>query len=300
VNFNDASDKVMIYLEGGGACFEASTCAVNPANTTGMQGGQTQGLFDRSNPENPVKDYNFVYVPYCTGDIHGGTNENGTIAGLPPQKFVGRKNMEAYLNRIVPTFPSPGHLLLTGISAGGFGAAVNADLVARAFGDVPMTLIDDSGPSMSAQYLPECLQEQWRTLWGFDGSILADCGDACPNPNDYAIDFSKFLASKYPDRASGVIDAVNDSVITLFYGFGLNDCTGSLATPVPGDQFNAGLLDFREQMKDYPNFYTYFPAGSQHTWISGASVYTEAEDGVRLIDWITAIIDNEPTTNVGN
>ena len=31
VNFNAASDKVMIYMEGGGACYNAITCGTNPA-----------------------------------------------------------------------------------------------------------------------------------------------------------------------------------------------------------------------------------------------------------------------------
>ena len=30
------------------------------------------GIFNRLNPTNPIRDWNMVYVPYCTGDIHGG------------------------------------------------------------------------------------------------------------------------------------------------------------------------------------------------------------------------------------
>jgi hypothetical protein len=300
VSLTDASDKVMIYLEGGGACFDAATCGANPTSVGAQKAEHTLGVFDRTNPLNPVKDWNFVYVPYCTGDIHAGTNENGSIPGLAgTQKFVGRRNMEAYLNRIVPTFPKPGQVLLTGISAGGFGAAASADLVARAFGSVPMTLIDDSGPSMSSQYLPACLQDKWRALWGFDDSILKDCGAACPKKDDYTLDYSKFLAKKYPNRESGLIESNDDSVITLFYGYGQNNCTGSLATPVPAAQYDAALLDLRTQMAPYPKFLMYYPASTQHTWIGGATLYTEAEGGTKLIDWVTAIVNNAPAQNVG-
>lgn len=31
------------------------------------------GVFDLANPRNPVADWSFVYVPYCTGDIHSGS-----------------------------------------------------------------------------------------------------------------------------------------------------------------------------------------------------------------------------------
>ncbi|HEX7669767.1 MAG TPA: pectin acetylesterase-family hydrolase [Polyangiaceae bacterium] len=301
VSLNSASDKLMIYLEGGGACFDSITCAGNPANVGKQKAEQTAGLFDRSNAQNPVKDWNYVYIPYCTGDIHAGTNENGSIDGLPgTQKFVGRRNMEAYLQRIVPTFSKASQVLLTGISAGGFGAASNSDLVGRAFGSkVPISLIDDSGPSMSSKYLPACLQDKWRQLWGFDDSILKDCGNACPKKDDYTLDFSKFLAKKYPKRESGVIESNNDGVITLFYGYGRNDCTGSLTTPVPAAEFDAGLQDLRAQMAQFPKVLTYFPASTQHTWVGDATLYTEAEGGTKLLDWVTAITNDTPAENVG-
>jgi hypothetical protein len=301
VSLNNASDKLMIYLEGGGACFDSLTCGQNPASVGVQKNEHTSGLFDRTKAENPVKDWNYVYVPYCTGDIHGGTNENGSIDGLPgTQKFVGRRNMEAYLNRIVPTFSKASQVLLTGISAGGFGAASNSDLVGWAFGSkVPVTLIDDSGPAMSSQYLPACLQDKWRALWGFDDSILKDCGAACPKKDDYTVDFSKFLAKKYPNRESGIIESNNDGTITLFYGYGQNGCTGNITTPVPAAEFDAGLMDFRAQMVAFPKFLTYYPASTQHTWVGGASLYTEAEGGTKLIDWVTAITNNQPAQNVG-
>ena len=62
-------------------------------------------MFNRGNARNPVKDWNFVYVPYCTGDVHLGTKDNGMVEGVDgAQHFVGRLNMKAFLNRIVPTF----------------------------------------------------------------------------------------------------------------------------------------------------------------------------------------------------
>ena len=31
-----------------------------------------RGIFDRSNPENPFRDFGVIFVPYCTGDVHIG------------------------------------------------------------------------------------------------------------------------------------------------------------------------------------------------------------------------------------
>lgn len=301
LSLNSASDKVMIFMQGGGACFDFLTCATNPANAAMQKGPQMAGVFDRSQDANPVKDWNFVFVPYCTGDVHLGTKEDGSVESVNGvQKFVGRKNLLAYLNRIVPTFPDASQVLLTGISAGGFGAAANMEIVQWAFGDIPVTAIDDSGPPMASEYLPTCLQEKWRTTWGFDDSILQDCGDDCPDPNDYSIPYSVHVANKFPDRMGGLIETTNDSVITVFYGYGTDDCTGSFATPVPAETFKMGLLDYRSRIMELgANLGTYYVEGSTHTWLSGGAFYSQEVGGVKMVDWFRDIVEGTAAAHVG-
>ncbi|MET0285489.1 MAG: pectin acetylesterase-family hydrolase [Polyangiales bacterium] len=299
VNFNGPKDDLMIFLEGGGACFEGLSCLANP--TTAQQKPRADvGIFDRTNSANPLRDFNFVYVPYCTGDVHAGTNANAAVPGvLGTQKFVGRLNMEAYLKRVVPTFKTAKRVVLTGISAGGFGAASNAVLVQRAFPDVKVTLIDDSGPPMSSKVVASCLQKQWRELWGLDKSILADCGSDCGNKDDFLFDYALHLAKTYSDRAAGLIETAQDGVISGFFGAGLNNCTGIvLVTPVPGADFQKGLLEFRDAMKAYPNFGTWYPEGTQHTWLSSESYYTGTIGSKKLTDWIADILAGK-TAHVG-
>jgi hypothetical protein len=300
LNLNSASDKVMIFLQGGGACFDFITCLANPANAAAMRGAQNGGVFDRNNMQNPVRDWNFVFVPYCTGDVHLGTNENGMVQGVAgAQKFVGRLNMEKYLHRIVPTFPNASQVLLTGVSAGGFGAAASAELVQWAFGDVPVNAIDDSGPPMSSEFLPACLQGRWRTLWGFDESFLKQCGDDCPNPDDFSIDYSLHVARKFPNALGGLIETTSDSVISLFYGYGANDCMPP-SSPVPPETFRAGLLDYRERISAVTDkLGTYFITGSGHTWIAGNGFYTQEVSGVRMVDWFADIVNGVGTSHVG-
>jgi hypothetical protein len=50
--------------------------------------------------------------------------------------------MAAYLKRIVPTFPDPSRVILSGSSAGGYGALANWWQTQQAFGDVRVDLID--------------------------------------------------------------------------------------------------------------------------------------------------------------
>lgn len=91
--------KLAIYINGGGACFNDVTCAANPKSFNSADWNDLsiaysdKGIFDASNPKNPLKDFSFVFVPYCTGDVHSGTKDVGFALGVPDtQRYVGAKN----------------------------------------------------------------------------------------------------------------------------------------------------------------------------------------------------------------
>jgi hypothetical protein len=68
----------VVFFEGGGACWDAFTCAnpidsnrpptapqfYKPAISPGDDPRILNGLFDLANSRNPVKDWSFVYIPY--------------------------------------------------------------------------------------------------------------------------------------------------------------------------------------------------------------------------------------------
>jgi hypothetical protein len=305
VNKNPASDKLMIFLEGGGACYNQFTCGVNPASydssTAGATGG---GILDRTDG-NPVKDWNMVYVPFCTGDVFGGSKEGATIPGVAgTQDFDGYKNLDAFLERIVPTFPDVTRVVHTGVSAGGFGSALTADLVTRKFPpSTDIVLIDDSGPGMTKDYVSECLQKGWREAWNFDGTFLKDCGADCPNKDDYSINWVEHLVKAHPNARSGLISSTKDQVITLFYGYGSNNCAADPALPAPpltGDVYTAGLMDFRQRIQSKTDkFATYYVDEVQHTYLHTADFYAREVNGVKLSTWVGNIIDGTSIAEVG-
>jgi hypothetical protein len=265
-----SSDKLFIYLEGGGACDSSTFCSHNPANiqtvfsggaptqgqtiqgsllfsstgqvpytptaASGLTAAYSPGIFDFTNTANPFQNWNAVYVPYCTGDVHFGTLDNvdipsdGVLPDLPNQHFVGHLNLESYIARIVPTFPNLTQVLLTGASAGGFGAGLNYGMVQDSFGKIPVVVIDDSGPPFSVQYLPACLQKQWRELWGFDAALPSDCTECFNSDGSGLTDVVYYWLHKYPHAKVGVVTTMEDEVIRLFFSQGLNTCASDNAT----------------------------------------------------------------------
>jgi Pectinacetylesterase len=300
VRKNAASKKLMIFMEGGGICFNKETCAENPANTQWQRGEQLGGVFDRNNAANPVKDWNVIYIPYCSGDLHGGAKRNVTVSGVGTQQFVGALNMKRLLQAIVPAFSSATDVLLTGVSAGGLGASMNAVAVQDAFPRLRVRLVDDSGPLLGSVAAAPCMQRLWRSTFGYDQTFLLECGSACPKTDDYLLDYMKFIAANSTDRPTGLIETAADEVIAAYYGISKNSCANKLyQTPMTASEFRTALLAYRTALKPYPAHATYFPAGTQHTWLADGSFYSASVAGKRMTAWVADIINGKAPGNYG-
>ncbi len=293
-------DGLVIYFQGGGACFNGLTCGANPSsfdggNFAGLSGALDGGIFDPDAGKNPVGDWSFIYVPYCTGDVHAGDRPDQMVPDVGgTQQFVGFRNVAAFLERIVPTFSGTGHVLVTGESAGGFGAAFNYDRIADAFPGKKVTLLDDSGPPLGFSVAPLCLQQQWSDLWGFDSTIPAACEGCFPSQGGGIINIGKFIATKHKTQHLALVSATHDTTIRFFFGFGADDCN-ALIPSTPADAFEAALIDARDNYFNEPGVWgSFFVNSDQHTWIS-SSYYTASVGGTSLVDWVGKLIDGQPT-----
>jgi cysteine-rich repeat protein len=292
VNHNPDSSNVMIYLEGGGACF-SDVCDFTAFSIPFLP--PSDGIFSRVNSANPVRDWTMIYVPYCTGDIHAGDAEQ--MLGGQLRQFRGYSNITRYLEQWVPSFPAE-RVLLTGISAGGFGAALNSTQVADAYGDgVELTVIDDSGPPLSSDVIPPCLQTLFRDTWNLDATLLAAC-DTC-DPNDFATDYLDHVLTNYPSVRFGVFSNTADVVISTYMGAGwgngqYDNCEG-LSLPVPALTYSGDLDNIRAQnMADISTFYQ---LGLGHTALRVGFNLTIV-DGTSLPAWIGDVLDGQ-ITHVG-
>lgn len=302
VRLAPGSKKVVFYLEGGGACFHGASCAINDvlqdfdgnAFSAWAAATGSLGIFDASRSDNPFHDWNIVYVPYCTGDVHAGWREHVDVPGGPTnQMFVGYRNVGLDLQRLVPTFADATDVVVTGISAGGFGAAFNYDRVAQAFCNARVSLIDDSGPPMGDQWLAPCLQARWRELWNFDATIPKDC-TACRGADGGGIvNYLPYLANKYPNADLGLISSNQDSVISLFFGFGANNCQGLSGTSagMSGTEFEAGLMDLAQKYLGRPNLAAFVVPSVSHTWITALTFYSTSVDGMALPEWTNLVVN---------
>lgn len=248
VNFTTQSRDLVIFFQGNGVCYDELTCGLFQGLLTGMGPdplshmwwgdpltGQL-GIFDRTNPDNPLRSMNFIVFPHCGVDGHTA-DKDSTYPSLPTVHQHGYANVTAALHRIVPTFRDASQIVVAGFSAGGIGAGANYHQIATAFesvGQHAAYLIDDAGPVLPPPYLGPIAQQKLRDGWGLDQTLEPWCPD-CATEGYHVI--HETIARLHPGLRSSVICADNDGTVTPLYSLLNNDST------FDGSRLAAGLRD---------------------------------------------------------
>lgn len=335
-----SANKLLIFLEGGGACSNDHFCAFNPGTAAASLSGtgQTvigstigvvpdrqqpgvyadgshktapQGIHDLNNPANPFKDWSQVYVPYCTGDVFFGTLDNGSVPGLSGQKFLGYRDMQLFMGRIVPTFQDKvDHVVLAGSSAGSFGAALNASMVQDSFGEVPVDLIMDSGLPFSDKYMPVCMQERWREQWGLNAALPPDCTECQQADGGGFLGLADFMLRKHPNMKLAALSGAEDEVMRLFFSSGLKDCAAyDTADPVaivlgqfdptvyyPAKDYTAAIEEVKTKYVPTGRLATYLigaPTPNYHEHLFRSELYTAPSGGVTEAQFVADFIEGK-------
>lgn len=309
VRLRPESKNLFVYFGGQGACFNAASCLQAEYNyssskfDTWKNDGGAKRVFKTDNNANAFKDWNAVYVPYCTGDLHSGGATGANVPGIASQdqSFVGYNNVGLFLEQLVPTFQDVTKIVVMGVGAGGFGATFNFHRIAQAFCPVPTILIDDAGPLMSDTYLAPCLQHRLRELWGMNPNFPLDCA-GCTGEDGGMINYVDYLSSRYPEGRFALISSMDDETVRFFYGFGQDACANLdnfASSSLSQSDYTAGLGDLRTNHMDGPSWASYYIPGSQHGYLDNKSYANTTVNGVDLIDWVANIVEDGPMANVG-
>ena len=290
VRLQEDADDLMVFFEGGGGCLNSTTCATNPASFSAAQFSQfaatagTQAVFS-DDADNPVADWNVIYVPYCTGDLGAGSATDVAVDGVDGlQQFVGADNLDLFLDLIGPFFDDTDQLLVTGRSAGGAAALLNFATVADAFPNADRTLLDDSLPAFFRDdvFSPQ-LGGAFVQLWGLNEALPADAAPLF-GP-DGLEDIYAYYSDRYPGANLGLSSYLQDGTIRFFLGFGQADGT------VTGAEYEAGLDDLRDQLPSA--WATYYATGEQHTFLGTPDRFFSTTSGVQYADWLGSLISGD-------
>lgn len=169
------SERLIIDFRGGGACWDELTCLAGKAfdlfsaevddfegwrDAVGERG--FGGIYDDTSPEYPFADWTLVHVPYCTGDIHWG--DNVADYGDFELNHKGFVNAQAVLSWVYEKYPSPEHVLVTGCSAGAYGAILHSAYIAEQYPEATLRTLSDSGAGIITQTFFEDSFPNWKAL----------------------------------------------------------------------------------------------------------------------------------------
>jgi hypothetical protein len=276
VNLTSRSSDVIIYLQGGGACWDQLTCSLGLAtdldgyDAAQFQGDSIkgQGPFNRTLTNNPFRDASFVFIPYCTGDVHSGDR-------LAPYgvHHRGAANVRAYLERLKETFPGQRRIFVVGVSAGGFGVQFNYFRFAEAFPQAEVHALADSAQMVNPG---GTRLTDFITAWGTATP---------PGCTGCLQDFTRvpgWLATTWPTRRFGLLAFSRDNVLAPFAN--LDQAAFEMAT--------TQLLMNEYQNRANLKAYVVDPPMPAHVMLT--SLTTRTVMGVPLASWIGQFVTGAP------
>lgn len=283
-------EKVLFYLNGGGACFSAETCNGDTATyTTDLaddDGPQPGGIFDLDNPDNPLADHSMVVVPYCTGDLHLGTVEHDYGNGVVVQ-HNGYINASTALGASAALFPDATDVVVAGSSAGSASAPAFGGGAHDVWPDADIAVVADA----SAAY-PGTREITLAIggLWGVTNSIPPWPETADLPPEAWSLP-GLFVtsATHHPDIRFATFNNAYDEVQAQFSAL-IGVDPSNLVDLI--DENNQAIAD---EGVDIVNWVS---PGKNHTILGRDDLYDEEVDGERLVDWLTAFLADEDIDDV--
>ena len=294
-------NKTLMYYQGGGACWDYVSCRLpTHKTTTGPNDNPsraTTGFANFSNPDNPFRDWNAVFVPYCTGDVHWG---DATV-----EYTLGRQSVtiqhKGYVNAQVAEkwarehFVNPDAVFVTGSSAGSYGAIVNSlPLQENVWPSSHFDVLGDAGNGVITQRF----LENDIARWGVEQN-LPDWIPALNRPLVELTAADLWTASSlyYPRNRFANYSSAFDGGQggqTGFYNTMLNpgNPIAWVSWWVPSCEWNAQMRALvQDSASQAPNYRYYIGSGSRHTMWGNNKVYTDTTGGVpTIVSWIRAML----------
>ncbi|MEX0964221.1 MAG: pectin acetylesterase-family hydrolase [Pseudohongiellaceae bacterium] len=297
-----ASNDLLIYFNGGGACWFGQACDLSSepnihyplADMDANNPRLSRGIFDFENTENPFADYDIVFIPYCTGDVHIGNGERSytyqNAAGNEVNYTAhhnGFENSMKSLNWIYENFTAVDNVVVAGSSAGAIGASFYSGLIAQHYQDSSVVLLADAAGGYRTPLLP-VTHRAWNTA-----AILPDWEEYAGETND-SLSFEDFYiasANHSSNLRLAQYNAAEDEVQKTFT-YVIGDAPGSFSLPL------RILTNYQEIEGATNEFFSYTAGGSVHTILRSDIFYQYEVENTRFVDWVKDLIDGKQVQDI--
>jgi hypothetical protein len=266
--------ELVIFLQGGGGCW-SEFCAATISASAGIP---AEGILDPNREDNPVKDANVAYFPYCDGGLHGSDRDVDTDNDGVDDRFQrGLHNLSAGLDVTLETFPNPERVILMGVSGGGLGTSLALPLVRHHYPDVPIVVVNDAGVGVARPDQPE-FRQLLLDDWNLGALVPKSCAD-CLSDDGHFTEVNIWLLQQDENVRHAMLSATRDSTFADFF------------LMIGGDAFEAALFEEMQQLEaavpDRQRSWIY--EGVEHTFLQRDPDATAG--GVPLMEWLTLMLE---------
>jgi len=272
------NDKVLLYFQGGGACWDEFSTSHNFCSTDAIA-SDLVGVFDHTNAENPFKDYTVVQILYCSGDLHAGNVQRSYTdeEGVPVQQ-MGQNNVNSALNWIASQQASGQlastltDLVIMGCSAGSIGAQIWAETALKQLAWNHAAVVPDSYVGV---FPP-----------GTQGPLIYDfgaCNIADPTLQD-SCNAQELTLQDITDTAIGNIEAMEKAVtygfiqskadaVQISFYIAVGALTPGADATITPEEFYTETNQIFERYNSHSSFVNYLVNGNKHCFTNAAVVY---------------------------
>lgn len=336
------TDKLLVLFSGGGACWSGQNCSPGDGSSGLRLDGRTSyvdeiykhmngvlhftsageyGMLDHDDEENPIRDWNAVWIFSCDGSVFWGSNDQeytdpfygGKTATIRHRGFDNAMAVLAYLQK---NFPDQKQILVSGQSAGGYGSAMLFPYFREAYPEARADLLVDS----SAGIVPRKamgdsyeFMEVAAELWAVEKQIPEWIGLPADNNKFSKMDFRELLtanAKYYKDSNIAEYSPAWDLGQVYFWHI-MNTYTDPeadwLATIYRDKrleaikdntwcEWNQRLVSTRKELlnkhkKSGISNYSFYLAPGMHHGIG--QDFDGESDGIRFKAWLTEVVTGE-------
>jgi hypothetical protein len=287
--------KVVFFLDGGGACFDAKTCAFTGLGTGGEASydwsiygedpAQEDGIFNFARADNPFLDYSFIYVPTCTGDVH-----LGDVTRAYPELTVehnGFVNGTAALSYVSEHYPDADQVVVVGKSSGSVAAPVYGGLVSDLLPDAQVTVLGGQSGHLAED--PD-VTEEFSRIW-----------DLYRNMPDWEVN-KGLTARDWGPRRFWIQAGLHDPNIMLArfdFAYDKEAAEDAEVTGVdPSKQL--AVIDANEAAIEGAGvvLHSYTAPGDGHGIFEWPRFYDVKTNGEKFVDWVAMLIAGQPVDDV--
>lgn len=281
--------KVLVYFQGGGACWDDLTCSIadaifsdrvtEPEDFNLLAEQFNFGIFN-TDDDGDYKDYTLLYIPYCTGDVHWG-DATVEYANDLVIHHRGYQNTKAALEYLYARVYDPREVFVTGCSAGAYGSVLNSVHIAEHYPNSRMAVLADSGSGIITDTFLVDSFPRWNALSHLPESLMRL---QAPLETLTIKDVYQSITESYPQHRYAQYSTEFDNSQTFFF-----EAMGGTYTDWSGRQRE--ILTSLDSTLD--NFRVYLAPGPLHCLGAYPYFMNRSVNGVRFADWQKQFVEGD-------